>query len=139
MYSDASLQPSASDSFSFDCVYDAVWATAIGLAAAGLNDGRMNEVEKWSRNGGGKGPFQGASGVVSFDEKGERDSIGLVYSLENLQGPSNSSAQASASRHAHPSWEGAASEDQWVILGTYEESRGYVKNVCVCVCVCVCE
>ena len=60
MYSDSSLQPSASDSFSFDCVYDAVWATAIGLAAAGLNDGSMDEVEKWSRNGGGKGPFQGA-------------------------------------------------------------------------------
>ena len=130
VFSDASLQPSASEAFSFDCVYDAVWATAIGLAAAALND-EIDKVEKWSRNGGGKGAFQGASGLVSFDEKGERDSFGLVYTLENLQGPALSTTQSSTSRrhddHFH-SWQGFVFTDHWRILGTFEESHGFIKS-----------
>ncbi len=124
VYSSASLQPSASEAFSFDCVYDAVWATAIGLAAAAVRD-EMHKIEKWCRNGGGEGAFQGASGLVSFDEKGERDALGLVYTLENLQGPTLPASDAAASRRTDESWEGFVFADHWRVLGTFEESRGF--------------
>jgi hypothetical protein len=87
---------------------------AIGLASARAS-GEMDKVEEHCRSGGGKGGFQGASGIVSFDKYGERDSVGLTYVLENAQAPAPVAG---------------ADEEQfllgeyWVTLGTYEDRRG---------------
>ena len=93
-----------------------MWATAIGLAAAQAQ-GEMHRVEHWCRNGGGKGPFQGASGLVSFDERGERDVRGLVYVIYNVQGPPHQLSEEE--------WRGFVFRDHWAVLGTFEDRRGF--------------
>ena len=60
---------------------------------------------------------------LSVSCQGERDTFGLVYTLENLQGP-ELPAEA-ARRTEDESREGFDFASHWRVLGTYEESRGF--------------
>jgi len=87
IFAESSLQVASTrtDAAYFDWAYDAVGATAIGLVAA--QEKGDPDVTSHIRSGGGKGGFQGASGIVAFHADGNRAAVGLIYNLENLQGP----------------------------------------------------
>jgi len=102
--------------------YDAVWANAIGLAAA-MQAKDMANLHKHIRSGGGKGSFQSASGKVVFDEFGDRSYDGLTFSLSNLIPPAASDAPGfnwSAFR-----FPGSSS---WTRIGTWEASTGFKRT-----------
>jgi len=120
VFAESSLQVASTDAATFDWAYDAVWATAIGLVAAQQTD--SDDVTSHIRSGGGKGGFQGASGVVAFRADGERAALGLTYNLENLQGP----VDAVDGRDA---WNDLKMQDNIVLLGTYEQSRGFERAI----------
>jgi len=107
VFAKSSREAVEADAAALDSAYDAIWATVIGLASA--RQAGDPDVTTHIRTGGNKGGFQSASGVVSFDADGERASLGLTYSLENIQG---------ATQHDHVSH-----------LGTYEESRGFKREI----------
>jgi hypothetical protein len=88
-WQDKALDPTFPGGGANNLAYDAVWATAIGLAAARQSKDKdaMTKVEVFSRSGGGRGPFKGASGVVSFGDNGERAELGLEFVLANLIPP----------------------------------------------------
>eukprot|EP00277_Geminigera_cryophila_P009701 CAMPEP_0179406640 /NCGR_PEP_ID=MMETSP0799-20121207/1011_1 /TAXON_ID=46947 /ORGANISM="Geminigera cryophila, Strain CCMP2564" /LENGTH=1271 /DNA_ID=CAMNT_0021177735 /DNA_START=198 /DNA_END=4013 /DNA_ORIENTATION=+ len=98
-------------------VYDAVWATAIGLAAAKAASD-MDNIHTYCRSGGGKGPFQGASGSVTFDLKsGERAPLGIAVSVQNLIPPDNTDWGSFRYQNGG-----------WVTLGLWEEGSGFVQQ-----------
>jgi len=121
VFAESILQVASTDAATFDWAYDAVWATAIGLVAA-QEAGDSDDVTSHIRSGGGKGGFQGASGVVAFHTNGERAALGLTYNLENLQGP----VGAGDGRDA---WNDLKMQDHIVLLGTYEQSRGFERAI----------
>jgi len=101
--------------------YDAVWATAIGLASA-MQANDMKNLHEHIRSCGGKGPFESASGKVLFDEVGDRSFEGLTFSLSNLIPPA-------ATDEAGFNWStfeysGAYS---WRTIGTWEASGGFSR------------
>jgi len=121
VFSESSLQVASTDAAYFDQAYDAVWATAIGLVAA-QEAGDSNNVISHIRSGGGKGGFQGASGVVAFRADGDRAALGLTCNLENLQGPVDTGDGRDA-------WNDFKMQDYIAPLGTYEETRGFERAI----------
>jgi len=121
VFAESSLQVASGDAAYFDWAYDAVWATAIGLVAA-QEAGDSDDVTSHIRSGGGKGGFQGASGIVAFRANGDRAALGLTYNLENLQGPVDTGDRRDA-------WNDFKMQDHIVLLGTYEGSRGFERAI----------
>ena len=105
-------------------VYDAVWANAIGLAAA-MQAKDMANLHKHIRSGGGKGSFQSASGKVTFDEFGDRSYDGLTFSLSNLIPPAASDAPGFDWSAFRFSFSGSSS---WTRIGTWEASTGFKRT-----------
>jgi hypothetical protein len=103
-------------------VYDAVWANAIGLAAA-MQAKDMVNLHKHIRSGGGKGPFQSASGKVAFDEFGDRSFGGLTFPLLNLIPPAASDAPGfNWSIFRFPG------SQSWTRIGTWEAGTGFKRT-----------
>jgi len=103
-------------------VYDAVWANAIGLAAA-MQAKDMANLHKHIRSGGGKGSFRSASGKVVFDQFGDRSFDGLTFPLLNLIPPAASDAPGfnwSTFRFSGSS--------TWTRIGTWEASTGFQRT-----------
>ena len=101
--------------------YDAVWATAIGLASA-MQANDMKNVHEHIRSGGGKGSFESASGKVRFDEVGDRSYEGLTFSLSNLIPPA--AADEAGFNWSTFEFSGAYS---WQRIGTWEASSGFTR------------
>ena len=57
---------------------------------------------------------------MAFHADGNRAAVGLIYNLENLQGPVDAGDR-------HDAWYDLKMQDQVVLLGTYEESRGFER------------
>ena len=121
VFAASSLQEASADAAYFDYAYDAVWAAAIGLAAAAVSKDADADVTSYIRSA----EFKGASGVVSFDANGERAPLGLTYNLENIQGPALSGITDTLTQDA--TWQDFKFEDHVVLLGAYEERSGFVR------------
>jgi hypothetical protein len=119
-WQDKALDPTFPGGGDNNLAYDAVWATAIGLAAAreSKDKGAMTKVEVFSRSGGGRGPFKGASGVVAFEDNGDRAELGLQYVLANIIPPAQDDINWSL-----PVFQ----EVGWTVVARYDSSVGLSK------------
>jgi hypothetical protein len=114
-WQDRALDPKYAGGGTNNFAYDAVWATAIGLVSA-RQTGDMKNVAKYSRNGGGRGPFTGASGVVAFGDDGERGQSGIIYALVSLIPP------------VAANWSSPVFSEGWTEVARYDGSARLVLD-----------